>query len=372
MASGFTELHDDLRQVARDVLGRGAPRPGEGLQPAPVPADVLASSGWSGLEVPETLDGAGATFAETAVVLEELGRFVSMSPMLGSVVLGVGALGLLEATPGSDELQAQVANGTVRLAVAAWDGADVVSPSPAFRLTADGSGARVDGRVDFVVDAPDADVVLVVAQDDHSAAVIAVGAGDPSLGVVTQPLVDASRTAATVTANGLAVDPDRVWRFAGDDTAALRRLYDRAALAVACDGIGVAKAMLDATVAYAAVRQQFDRPIGSFQAVKHQCADMLVSIQVAEILVSDAIDALVGDDPDASVAVSRAAARAGDVAVEVAGTAMQLHGGIGYTWESGVHCHLKRAMLDRSLFGSPAAHRRAIAQGIVAAGRSVG
>jgi alkylation response protein AidB-like acyl-CoA dehydrogenase len=143
-------------------------------------------------------------------------------------------------------------------------------------------------------------------------------------------------------------------------------------VAVACDSLGVSRAMLDATVAYAKVRSQFGRPIGSFQAVKHQCADMLVGISVTEELVRAAVDDLAAGDPRASVSASMAKAHAGATAVEVAGTAMQLHGGIGYAWESGVHVYLKRAVLDRALFGSPGHHRRLLAErlvGLVAADR---
>ena len=117
----------------------------------------------------------------------------------------------------------------------------------------------------------------------------------------------------------------------------------------------LAQAMLDATVSYTGVRQQFGRAIGSFQAVKHACADMLVRISVARQLVSAAV---ASPDPRA---VAMAKAYATETAVEVAGKAMQLHGGIGYTWESGVHVYLKRAALNRSLFGSPTAHRKALA-----------
>jgi alkylation response protein AidB-like acyl-CoA dehydrogenase len=117
------------------------------------------------------------------------------------------------------------------------------------------------------------------------------------------------------------------------------------------------------------VRVQFGRAIGSFQAVKHACADMLVQVSVARELVNAAIDAVVAGDPDSGLAVSRAKAYAGTTGVAVAGKAMQLHGGIGYTWESGVHAYLKRAGLNRSLFGSPAVHRRRVAERLVAAYR---
>jgi alkylation response protein AidB-like acyl-CoA dehydrogenase len=119
--------------------------------------------------------------------------------------------------------------------------------------------------------------------------------------------------------------------------------------------------MLDATVAYAKVRHQFGRPIGSFQAVKHACADMLVQVAVSRELAAAAVGQLAAEDPGATVASSMAKSYATSAAVDVVGRAMQLHGGMGYTWESGVHVYLKRAALNRSLFGSPAAHRRRVA-----------
>ena len=143
---------------------------------------------------------------------------------------------------------------------------------------------------------------------------------------------------------------------------AARHLRERAAVAVACDSLGVSEAMLSATVSYAKVRHQFGRAIGSFQAVKHACADMLMTISVSRQLVSAAVDAVAEARPDAGVAVAMAKSYACGTAVDIAGKAMQLHGGIGYTWESGIHVYLKRAALNRSLFGSPAAHRKELAK----------
>jgi alkylation response protein AidB-like acyl-CoA dehydrogenase len=119
--------------------------------------------------------------------------------------------------------------------------------------------------------------------------------------------------------------------------------------------------MMAATVDYVGVREQFGRKIGSFQAVKHACADMLVEVTVARRLVDAAVRALVTDEPEAAVAVSMAKSFTCAMAVDVVGKAMQLHGGMGYTWESDVHIYLKRAILNRSLFGSPAQHREGLA-----------
>ncbi len=178
--------------------------------------------------------------------------------------------------------------------------------------------------------------------------------GDPGLAIDAQPVLDATRHPGPGQGRRRGGGrPRREWRFAGDPEAAVRRLHDRAALALACDSLGLSEAMLDATVAYAGVRRQFGRPIGSFQAVKHACADMLVQVTLGRELVRAAVDALVAGDPDAPVAVSMAKAHVSGAAVDIVGKALQLHGGVGYTWESGVHVYLKRAMLDRDLVRVP-------------------
>ena len=340
MARDYAELHGELRSVARELLTKGDPGPG-----------ALAQAGWTGLEIPDTLGGAGVSFAETAVILEELGRAGSATGYLGAV-LGIGAL---------LEVPADEARDGWLTATAAGEPAPVAVLS-----TGDTTGivftlmdSRLDGYAEFVADAAAAPVLLVHARDSGGAPVLAAVAPDAhGVAVSDQPVLDETRRLATVRADSAPVQ--QVWHFAGDPETAAQRLADRAALAVACDSLGVAEAMLAATVDYVSVRHQFGRPIGSFQAVKHACADMAVHIRVTRQLVDAAVDELSEGVP-ASRATSMAKAYACDTAVHVAGKAMQLHGGIGYTWESGVHVYLKRAALNRSLFGSPTAHRKALA-----------
>jgi alkylation response protein AidB-like acyl-CoA dehydrogenase len=317
-----------------------------------------ADAGWPGLEVAEELGGSGAGFAEVAVVLRELGRAAAKSPYVGTAALGVGALNLLDGD-GPRQCLPGVASGAVRLAVAlpANDSTDV-----AFRLERAGGGHVLNGAADFVADAGQADRILVVAADPESVPVIvAVEADHPGIRVEVQPVVDATREFATVAAVSVALESPALWRFRDDPEVGVRALLDRGALAAACDSLGVAEAMLEATVAYAGVRQQFGRFIGSFQAVKHACADMLVQITVGRELLDAAVDAVTAGAPDAWIAVSMAKSFVGGLGVDVAGKAMQLHGGFGYTWDSGVHVYLKRALLGRALFGSPAAHRARLA-----------
>jgi alkylation response protein AidB-like acyl-CoA dehydrogenase len=358
--AALAEVHDDLRAVARDLLAPTGPLVSGG-DPVAADWDLLARSGWLGLEVPEALGGGGASFAEVAVVLEELGRVASPSPFLGTVVLGVGAL--LGAAPGDerDRLLAGVADGSLRVAGVVAGGTEPATSAVPFAVESSPGRTSLRGTAAFVPDAADADHLLVVAHDPSSGpVVVAVDAGTDGLEVTSTPVVDASRSVATVTAVDVEVDPARCWTLDGDP----RRIGQRGALAVAIDGLGLAEAALEATVAYASVREQFDRPIGSFQAVKHACADVAVDIALARQLVRRAVLLLatVADGDDVAVAIAMAAAHAGDAAVRATGTAVQLHGGIGYTWEHGVHVLLKRATFDRSLFGSPRAHRAFLAE----------
>ena len=216
-------------------------------------------------------------------------------------------------------------------------------------------GSRLSGHAEFVPDAVGTDHLLVVTGSATGTGLALVPSRE--LTVEVQPVLDETRRLATVTADAAPVAT--VLGFAHDRGVAA--LLDRAAVAIACDSLGVAEQMLTATVDYVRVRHQFGRPIGSFQAVKHACADMLVHIEVSRRLVADAV-ALVAAGGDTEIAAAMAKAHATSTAVTVAGKAMQLHGGIGYTWESGIHAYLKRAALNRSLFGSPAAHRKKLAQ----------
>ena len=322
MAAEFAEFHTELRTVAADLLAK---------DPA-VDWAVLADAGWTGLEVAEDLGGAGATFREVAIVCEEMGRAASASSYLGSAVLTVGVLNALQPSDVRDQLLGDVASGALRVAVAI-------------------------GPLDFVPDAVGADRLLVVTTDADGVPVVVDAAG---LTATPQPVLDETRRLAAVSTASL--DTTDALRFEGDPDTQVRRLLDRAAVAVACDSLGLSEAMLSATVSYAKVRHQFDRPIGSFQAVKHASADMLVRISVSRQLVGAAVDAIAEGRPDAGVAAAMAKSYATAAAVDVVGKAMQLHGGIGYTWESGIHTYLKRAALNRSLFGSPAAHRSELAK----------
>ncbi|WP_063058986.1 acyl-CoA dehydrogenase family protein [Nocardia sienata] len=366
MSGEFTEFHGELRSVARELLGKSGAA-------GRIDWPVLVRAGWPGLEVAEEHGGAGAGLVEVGILLEEVGRAVARTAYPSVAAAGIGALALLEPNAHRDAVLRETVSGTA-IPIAVLGGNMVPAAGgetacagtggivPTFRLTQTTAGTEISGNADFVPDAPAATTLLIPAQAPDGAVWVAVvEPGAPGVRIEERPVVDETRSLGRVTAQGVVLAPEAVRPFRADIGCGPRALYDRAALAVACDSLGVGAAMLEATVEYVRVREQFGRPIGSFQAVKHACADMLVDLTVARRLVSEALAVPMDGTAPARRAVSAAKAFAGEAGVRIAGKAVQLHGGIGYTWESGIHRYLKRATLDRVLFGTPADHRRALA-----------
>ncbi|HEY5841336.1 MAG TPA: acyl-CoA dehydrogenase family protein, partial [Mycobacterium sp.] len=239
MATQFAEFHDELRSVAADLLAKDRV----------LDWPVLVEAGWPGLEVPEHLGGAGAGFTEVALMCEEIGRAAGATGYLGGAVLAVGALQALAPSELRNTLLSGIAFGYTRVGVV----------SDGFRL----ERGRLSGHAQFVPDAVAADRLLVLATTADQTPVLVDAIG---LTVTAQPVVDETRYLATVSADGAAVPDTAVLQFDGDPQAAVQSLRDRAAVAVACDSLGLGQAMLDATVSYVKVRNQFGRAIGSFQA----------------------------------------------------------------------------------------------------------
>jgi alkylation response protein AidB-like acyl-CoA dehydrogenase len=351
MTAEFEELHAEVRTAARQLLRQVAP-------PQPLDWRVAAASGWLGLEADADQGGAGATFAEVALICTELGRAVTCSPYLGAAVLGMGALALLESSAARNELVRETAEGNAVPAVAL----SAARPETSFRLEENADGQTLNGAATFVPDAATASTLLIPAvTPEQSYVVVQLDPAATGLSVTDQPVLDLTRRFAEIVAERVSVPEAAIWPLSASGDAWTESLRRRGALATACDSLGIAEAMLDATVDHVRVRKQFGRAIGSFQAVKHACADMMVNVAVARELVDHAVTLLARDESEADPAVSMAKSYACSAAVEVAGKAMQLHGGMGYTWESGVHYYLKRAALNRSIFGSATWHRKRLA-----------
>ena len=307
--------------------------------------------GVAALAVPEEYGGAGFTYLETHLVLEELGASLTPSPSLGSAVLATQALLLAGADEACARLLPDLAEGT-RTAAVCWAGPDGEWATDSEAIAVSARDGNLSGRSTLVLDAFGADVLLVVASSDSGVGLYEL---DPSsAGVTVRPTtgVDQSLNLADVEL----VDARGEW--IADVGASLDRLYAVAAIAVTALQVGAAQRALDLTVEYLKERVQFGRPLGSFQALKHRCADMLVQVEAARSISWAAAWAVTHDPAGLVYRAALAKAWCCEAFNLVASEMVQLHGGIAITWEHDAHLYFKRAHATSQMFGRAAAHRR--------------
>ncbi|WP_433472885.1 acyl-CoA dehydrogenase family protein [Spirillospora sp. CA-142024] len=343
------ELRDALRRFFADRSPAAEVRrlmeTAEGHDPG-VWAQMAGQLGLQGLAIAEEHGGAGFGVRELAVVFEEMGRAVVCAPFLATIT----AAAALEAGEGGHDLLPGIADGSViaTLAVAedggSWDVDDVAA-------TFDGGLLR--GTKNYVLDGHVADVILVAARSGDGVGVYAVE-DTAELAKSVLPTLDQTRRLARIEFDGV---PARKVGGRG----ALGRALDVAAVALAAEELGGAQKTLDMTVEYVKVRHQFGRPIGSFQAIKHRCADMFVLVESARSAVLNAAGAADESPEELPAAAALAKAYCSDAYFHTAGEAIQLHGGIGFTWEHDAHLYFKRAQGSRQLFGAPDRHRERVA-----------
>jgi alkylation response protein AidB-like acyl-CoA dehydrogenase len=318
--------------------------------------------GISGLAVPEDLGGGGGSFADVAVVLEELGRSLTCVPFFSSVVL---AQSLLLAT-GDDEAKAtwlpQLCSGATRATVAfARSGAPWDASGIAMSATRQPGGIwRLSGINNYVIDGHTAQVVFVLARTSGGLSIFAVEAGAPGMDRAPLPTMDLTRRQARLTFSDT---PAQLVGAADHADAPFATMLDLAAVGISIESVGGAQRVLDMSVDYAKSRFQFGRAIGSFQAVKHKCTDMLLAVESARSAAYYArAVAAVGTDPaELAVAASMAKACSTDAYVMCASENIQVHGGIGFTWEHPAHLYFKRAKANQLMFGDPVTHRAKLA-----------
>jgi alkylation response protein AidB-like acyl-CoA dehydrogenase len=354
----FTPEQQDLRRAVRRFC---AERVGEqmvrrlmetdtGHDPA-LWARLGGELGVLGLAVPEELGGAGGGLVDQAVVAEELGAALVPGPLFGTVGLAVPALVAL----GSDELHpgllTELVDGSRTAGFAVPDRGGRFDRD---RVTVTAADGALSGELAQVVDGG-ADVLLVAARIGDGTGLYVTEGGDRT------PLstLDRTRRQARVRFDAT---PARLLATGADAEAAITAALRTGAALLAAEQVGGAQRLLDLTVAHAGTRLQFGRPIGSFQAVKHRCADMLVLVEHARSAAYHAAWALQGGTDDPDLAVSVAQATCSEAYQQVAQAAIQLHGGIGFTWEHPAHLYYKRAVTDAALLGSAAEHRERIAQ----------
>ena len=372
----FTTEQDELRDGVRAMLARECPMSlvREVVEKGTTP-DALWSQmvelGWPALTVPEPAGGLGMGTVELAVVVEELGRVLAPGPFVPTVTQFAPVV----AEAGSPEQQERFLGGiaagelTGTLALVEESGS-IDAGHVTTTATPDGDGFVLEGAKEMVVEASTADEIAVIARipgthGDDGVGAFVVSRADVRLDPVDA--LDATRPLARVALDGVRIGADRVLGEPGSATAeAVRRAVEVAATALAVETVGAAQAIFDITLAYAKQREQFGAPIGSFQAIKHKFADMLVALERARATSYFAALTIAEDDGRRALATSTAKAAAGDCAALLAKEGIQIHGGIGYTWEHDLHLFIRRAYASEHLLGTQSWHHDRIADLLLA------
>jgi len=362
----FTEEHDELRATIRAFLAEHSDELTVRAQMAsergydPETWTLLAEQlGLVGLIVPETHGGAGMGYVELLVAMEEMGRALLCAPYLGTAVLATNALLRCADAATQKELLAEIAAGRKLVSLAhaepngRWDVAGI-----AMRARAKGDGFELDGAKAWVLDGHVADVLLVAARTEDGIGLYRVDARAEGLTRTLVPTLDTTRKLATIE---LAATPARLVSR-GDQTANLERVLALAVAALTAEQVGGAQRCLEMATEYAKTRLQFGRPIGSYQAIKHKCADMLVAVEFAKSAAYAACFAAANDASDLLESVALAKAYCSEAYFKIAAENIQVHGGMGFTWEHPAHLYFKRAKASDLLFGDAAHHRERLAE----------
>ena len=372
MRFSFSEEQEELRRVVRRFLETTSPiaetrrlmETPEGYEPA-VWKQLSQELALPGVQIPEAYGGQGFGFVELGVVLEEMGRALYCGPYFASVVLAANAILNAGSEAQKQALLPGIASGETLATLAlaepngCWD-ADGV----ALEARNNGGAWTLHGEKSFVVDGASAELLVVVARAPGSRGTD--GLSFFSLrananGVSRRPLdvIDPTRKLAAISLEGARAE---LLGVEGEAAPALAKTLDQAAAALASEMAGSAQRLLEMTVDYAKARVQFGRPIASFQAIKHKCADMLLALELARSSAYYAAEAASLAEDELPMAASLAKAQGSDAFLQIAAEAIQIHGGLGFTWEQDVHLYFKRAKASEVFLGDPMFHRERLAQ----------
>jgi alkylation response protein AidB-like acyl-CoA dehydrogenase len=375
MDIGFSEEQELLRDTARKFLDSECTTKfvrAMMATEAAVTADFwrqLAENGWLGIAYPEEDGGSGLGLVDLVVLMEEVGRAVMPGPFPATVLLGGAAIAEAGSPAQRREWLPRIAAGEAKATLAViepnarWDAVGITATAREAR-----GGFALSGTKMFVPDAHLADVLVVAARSrdgstmEDGVSLFLVPKGAAGLDIRLLPSVDETRKVCEVRLDNVALPASALLGELHQGWPPLARVMDHAAVALSAEMCGAAQRVLDITVEYAKLRVAFGKPIGSYQGVKHKCADMLVEIENAKSLTYYAAWAVDQGDPEAAMAVSMAKAAASDAGRKVCAAGIQLHGGIGMTWEHDLHLYLKRAKADEVAFGDASWHRERIAR----------
>jgi len=374
MNFAFSEEQEMLRATARRFLDDKAPsavvrrlmETDEGFDPGLW--GEIAVQGWQAMAIPEQYGGAGFTFLEQGILMEEMGRSLFPSPYLSSVVLCADLILTAGTEEQKRELLPGIAAGERRFGLAQleesgrWDAAGI-----GMVAKRDGGDLVISGTKSFVVDGHTSDALLVAVRTDEASqgaeGISLVVVDGKARGVARRRLetMDMTRKQAEIVLDDVRVPVAAVLGTEGSGWQSIQNTTTRAIVALAFEQVGGAQQCLDMSVEYAKVRVQFGRPIGSFQAIKHKCADMLVLVESAKSAAYYAGWAVTEGDPEVAIVAPMAKSYCSEAYFHCAAENIQIHGGIGFTWEHDAHLYFKRAKTDELLFGSPAQHRAILA-----------
>ena len=369
MNFAFSDEQEELRRIVRQFLDDKSPETAvreqmdteRGFDDA-VWSQMAEQLGLQGLAIPEEFGGSGFTFIELIVVLEEMGRSLLCAPYFSSVILAANTL----LHSGDDAAKTAhlpgIASGETRAALAIteangrWDAEGVTVPA-----TKNGDSWTITGEKSYVLDGHTADLLIVAARTDAGISLFTV---DPAATGVTRTALstmDQTRKQAKIAFDNT---PATLIGTDGEGWKVLDRVLDLAAVALAAEQVGGAQKTLDMSVEYAKERVQFGRPIGSFQAIKHKCADMLLEVESAKSAAYYAGWCASELNDELPSVASLAKAYCSEAYFHCAAENIQIHGGIGFTWEHPAHLYFKRAKSSELLFGDPTYHRELLAQRI--------
>ena len=367
MISAFSEEQEELRRTTRDFLAdtsaesdvRRLMETATGYDPGTW--RLMANQiGLQGLAIPDEYGGAGCGFVELGVVCEQMGAALLCAPFFSTVVLAANTVLLSGDAGACAEYLPGIAAGETVATLALTDLDGHWDPTTTMAAASPNAhGWTLDGTKLFVLDGHVADVIFVAARTGAGTTLFAVDGDAPGLRRTPLATLDQTRKQARL---DFVTTPARLVGEEGDGARVLAKVLDLAAVALATEQVGGAQRTLDMAVDYAQTRMQFGRPIGSFQSIKHKCADVLVEVESARSAAYHAVWAAAEDDPDLPVAASLAKAYCSDAYVHAAAENIQIHGGIGFTWEHPAHLYFKRAKSSQLTFGDPAYHREQLAQ----------
>ena len=329
----------------------------------------IAEQGWNGMLLPEEYGGFGMGMVEMAATLEEMGRALLAGPFFSTVLMAGPLLAGTSNSPEKQKYLTAIASGEAKATVALLEDSASWSPdSIQLKATSSAGNYTLDGRKLFVWDAAAADFLICGARLNGELALFLIPAKARGLRITDLPAMDSTRKLYEVALDGVSLPRESLLAEGKPARAALDHMLDVATVGLVAEMTGGMQRLLEMTVEYAKTRKQFGRPIGQFQAVQHLCADMLVYTESSRSAAYFAAWAIQEGVPEAGLAVSVAKAYASDAYREVGNRAIQVHGGMGFTWENDAHLFYRRAKASEVAFGDATYHRERIARLVIDSG----